>query len=311
MYFFEDTYRLINKYNQKSKVAKTYGTEDMLYSAEVHMIEIIGSYETITTTKLAEKLGADYVATGHYAKTSNSKLYKALDQNKDQTYFLNQLSQEQLSKVIFPIGKMEKSEIRKIAEENNLITAKKKDSTGICFIGERNFKKFLQEYLPAKPGNIVNINNDEVVGKHDGLMYYTLGQRKGLGIGGGFGTSGECWFVVKKDLKNNILYVAQGNDDSLYSDALISKKFNWIPKVPDNKEFECTAKFRYRQPDQNVKVKIQDDGSILVTFVEKQRAITPGQYVVLYQKDENSKYDNCLGGGVIDFVIKDSKILDL
>ena len=266
--------------------------------------------------RFAESIGADKIATGHYCNIDcdDDGLYylkKAEDQGKDQTYFLNQLSQEQLSKVIFPIGKMNKQEIRKIAEENGLVTAKKKDSTGICFIGERNFKKFLQEYLPAKPGNIVNINNGQVVGKHDGLMYYTLGQRKGLGIGGGYGESGECWFVVKKDLNTNILYVAQGNDDALYSDALISNKFNWIPKLPIEKEFSCTAKFRYRQPDQKVKVKINDDGSVLVTFDEKQRAITPGQYVVLYSEDKNSKYDNCLGGGIIDKVIKNGQILDL
>lgn len=266
--------------------------------------------------RFAESIGADKIATGHYCNIDqdddgNYYLKKAEDQGKDQTYFLNQLSQDQLSKVIFPIGKLDKSEVRKIAEENGLVNAKKKDSTGICFIGERNFKKFLQEYLPAKPGKIVDVNSNEIVGKHDGLMYYTLGQRKGLGIGGGHGTSGECWFVVKKDLKNNILYVAQGNDDALYSDALISNKFNWIPKEPAEKEFECTAKFRYRQPDQNVKVKIRDDGSVYVTFAEKQRAVTPGQYVVLYKADPNSKYDNCLGGGVIDSVIKDGKILDL
>lgn len=266
--------------------------------------------------RFAESIGADKIATGHYCNIDqdddgNYYLKKAEDQGKDQTYFLNQLSQDQLSKVIFPIGKLDKSEVRKIAEENGLVNAKKKDSTGICFIGERNFKKFLQEYLPAKPGKIVDINSNEVVGKHDGLMYYTLGQRKGLGIGGGHGKSGECWFVVKKDLKNNILYVAQGDDDALYSDALISNKFNWIPKEPAEKEFKCTAKFRYRQPDQNVKVKIQDDGSVYVTFAEKQRAVTPGQYVVLYKADPNSKYDNCLGGGVIDSVIKAGKILDL
>lgn len=266
--------------------------------------------------RFAESIGADKIATGHYCNIDqdddgNYYLKKAEDQGKDQTYFLNQLSQDQLSKVIFPIGKMNKSEVRKIAEENGLVNAKKKDSTGICFIGERNFKKFLQEYLPAKPGKIVDINSGDVVGKHDGLMYYTLGQRKGLGIGGGHGKSGECWFVVKKDLKDNILYVAQGNDDALYSDALVSNKFNWIPKLPNEKEFECTAKFRYRQPDQNVKVKIQDDGSVYVTFAEKQRAVTPGQYVVLYKKDPNSKYDNCLGGGVIDSVIKNGKVLDL
>jgi tRNA-specific 2-thiouridylase len=266
--------------------------------------------------RFAEGIGADKIATGHYCNIDsdddgNYYLKKAEDTGKDQTYFLNQLSQEQLSKVIFPIGKMNKSEVRKIAEENGLITAKKKDSTGICFIGERNFKNFLKNYLPAKSGNIVDINSGNVVGTHDGLMYYTLGQRKGLGIGGGHGETGDPWFVIKKDLKANILFVAQGNDDALYSDALISNKFNWIPKKPSEKEFECTAKFRYRQPDQKVKVKLQDDGSVFVEFAEKQRAVTPGQYVVLYRADPNSKYDNCLGGGQIDSVIKNGKILDL
>ena len=266
--------------------------------------------------RFAEALGADKIATGHYCNIAcdddgNYYLKKAEDQGKDQTYFLNQLSQAQLSKVIFPIGNMQKSEVRKIAEENGLVTARKKDSTGICFIGERNFKNFLKSYLPAKPGDIIDINTGNVVGKHDGLMYYTLGQRKGLGIGGGHGATGDCWFVIKKDLKTNKLYVAQGNDDALYSDALISKKFNWIPKIPVEKEFECTAKFRYRQPDQKVKVKLLDDGSVYVEFAEKQRAVTPGQYVVLYKNDPDSKYDNCLGGGQIDDVIKDGKVLEL
>lgn len=266
--------------------------------------------------RFAESIGADKIATGHYCNIGqdddgNYYLKKAEDQGKDQTYFLNQLSQAQLSKVIFPIGCLDKAEVRKIAEENNLITANKKDSTGICFIGERNFKNFLKEYIPAKPGKIVNINNNEVVGNHDGLMYYTLGQRKGLGIGGGHGVSGACWFVVKKDLKTNTLYVAEGDDDALYSDALISQNFNWIPKLPENKQFSCTAKFRYRQPDQNVNVTVRDDGSVYVEFCEKQRAITPGQYVVLYQKDEKLKYDNCLGGGVIDTVIKNGQVMDL
>lgn len=266
--------------------------------------------------RFAESIGADKIATGHYCNVScdddgNYHLKKAEDDSKDQTYFLNQVTSGQLSKVMFPLGTMKKTEVRKIAEEQGLVNAKKKDSTGICFIGERNFKKFLSEYLPAQPGKIVNIHNGEEVGKHDGLMYYTLGQRKGLGIGGGHGETGECWFVVKKDLKTNTLYVAQGNDDELYSDALLSHDFNWIPSTPETKEFECTAKFRYRQPDQKVKVKLNADGSVYVEFAEKQRAITPGQYVVLYQKDAHSKYDNCLGGGQIDEVYRSGKKLDL
>ena len=266
--------------------------------------------------RFAESIGADKIATGHYCnidcdEDGNYYLKKAEDEGKDQTYFLNQLSQKQLSKVMFPIGTMKKSEVRKIAEENGLVNAKKKDSTGICFIGERNFKNFLKGYLPAKPGNIVDNNSGEILGKHDGLMYYTLGQRKGLGIGGGHGKTGEGWFVVKKELKTNTLFVAQGDDDALYSDALISEKFNWIPKQPAQKTFECSAKFRYRQPDQEVKVTLNDDGTVRVDFKQKQRAVTPGQYVVLYGKDKNSKYDNCLGGAVIKNVIKEGKVLDL
>ncbi len=252
--------------------------------------------------KFAEKLGADYIATGHYARVEHKdgKVYllKAKDKNKDQTYFLNQLSAKQLEKVIFPIGDIEKPEVRRLAEENDLSTAKKKDSTGICFIGERNFKKFLQEYLPAKPGDIVDKRSGKVVGRHDGLMYYTLGQRKGLGIGGRSDGNGESWFVVEKDLEKNILYVTQGEGKELLSRALISGKVNWITEEPTEKVFRCMAKFRYRQEDQGVEVECLDGGRTRVTFEKPQRAITPGQYVVFYDGD------HCLGGGVIDEVIK-------
>ena len=212
---------------------------------------------------------------------------------------MNQLSQQQLSKVIFPIGEMEKPEIRKIASENNLATAKKKDSTGICFIGERNFKNFLKQYLPAQKGNIVDLRSGRVLGTHDGLMYYTIGQRRGLGIGGQKDGNGESFFVVKKDLEKNILYVTQGEGDEIMSDALISNAVNWIPKKPEKNEFDCFAKFRYRQADQKVHVKIENDGKVRVDFFEPQRAVTEGQYVVFY--DEN---EYCLGGGAIDEVIK-------
>lgn len=253
----------------------------------------------------ATKLGAEKIATGHYAQVEEKDglfyLKKAVDQNKDQTYFLNQLNQYQLSKVIFPIGHLTKPELRKLAEGYGLKTAKKKDSTGICFIGERNFKEFLSSYLPAKPGKIVDIKSGKVLGKHDGLMYYTLGQRKGLGIGGQKDGSGEAYFVCEKDLDKNILYVSQGEQDILFSNALESGVINWIPKKPEQDEFDCYAKFRYRQPEQKVHVKINDDGSTLVTFCEPQRAVTPGQYVVFY--DDNY----CLGGGVIEKVIKNDK----
>ncbi|MBQ8761712.1 MAG: tRNA 2-thiouridine(34) synthase MnmA [Clostridia bacterium] len=247
-------------------------------------------------------LGADYVATGHYAKVYENNglfyLQKALDKNKDQTYFLNQLSQHQLCRTIFPIGNLPKPQVREIAKQNDLITADKKDSTGICFIGERNFRQFLQNYLPTKEGDIKTLEGT-VIGKHQGLMFYTLGQRKGLGIGGVHDGTGEAWFVVKKDLETNTLYVTQGEEDPLFSNSLIATGYNWIPEIPKSKEFECFAKFRYRQEDQKVLVKVKDDTTIDVEFKEPQRAVTPGQFVVLY--DEN---ENCLGGGEIDQVFK-------
>lgn len=246
----------------------------------------------------ARRLGADMIATGHYAKKieKDGKFYlaKAFDDNKDQSYFLNQLSQKQLASVIFPLADIEKPEVRKIAKEFGLSTAEKKDSTGICFIGERNFKKFLKEFLPAQPGNIVDLNGN-IVGKHDGLMYYTLGQRRGLNIGGKAGGNGERWFVVKKDLGKNELVVSQGEGKELFSNGLFAIEMNFIPERPKENEFECFAKFRYRQPDQKVKVKIIDDKRIQVDFEKPQRAITPGQFVVLY--DEKGI---CLGGGIID-----------
>ena len=248
--------------------------------------------------EMAKRLGADKIATGHYAKNFEKDgltyLAKAKDLSKDQSYFLNQLSQEQLSSVIFPLADIEKHEVREIAKKLDLSTAEKKDSTGICFIGERNFRMFLKQYLPAQKGEIRTLDG-EVVGEHEGLMYYTIGQRRGLNIGGKHGGNGERWFVLKKDLDNNILYVSQGLSDALYSNGLYANTFNWIPKKPKEKVFDCYAKFRYRQPDQKVKVEILDDKNIKVDFFEKQKAITEGQFVVLY--DENGI---CLGGGVID-----------
>ncbi len=248
-------------------------------------------------------LGADYVATGHYARVvEENKTYKLLrgvDSNKDQTYFLNALNQEQLSKAMFPIGHLPKPEVRRIAEEAGLYTAKKKDSTGVCFIGERNFKEFLSNYLPAQSGDMIDIVTGEVKGRHDGLMYYTLGQRQGLGIGGS-GT-GEPWFVADKDLERNILYVVQGDKHpSLYSTSLIASGVNWIAgadKMPEG-PYKCTAKFRYRQPDQGVTLTKQPDGTVHVAFDEPQKAITPGQAVVFYQGEE------CLGGGTIEAPVK-------
>ena len=250
----------------------------------------------------ARRLGADMIATGHYCKKieKDGKYYlaKSHDLNKEQSYFLNQLSQSQLQSVLFPLAEIDKPEVRRIAAELELSTATKKDSTGICFIGERNFKNFLKNYLPAMPGDIVDLEGNKV-GRHDGLMYYTLGQRRGLNIGGRKGGNGERWFVVKKDLDKNLLIVSQGEEDELFSDGLYASEMNWIPCLPDKKEFDCFAKFRYRQPDQAVKVTVLDDKHIKVDFAEPQRAITPGQYAVLYDAD-----GLCLGGGVIDSSFK-------
>ena len=247
----------------------------------------------------AKELGGDYIATGHYCDILHTGgvhyLLKAKDQSKDQPYFLNQLSQEQLDGVLFPLGKLDKSEVRKIAEKNGLATAAKKDSTGICFIGERNFRNFLSKYLPAKKGDIITTDGKKI-GEHQGLMYYTLGQRRGLNIGGQKGDDGGRWFVIEKDIKNNILYVAHGREERLYSKGLILNAVNWIPFAPEEKEFKCTAKFRYRQPEQGCTVKIKD-GFIQVDFDEKQRAITEGQFAVFY------KGEKCIGGGVIEKAI--------
>ncbi|WP_147803000.1 tRNA 2-thiouridine(34) synthase MnmA [Alkalicoccus halolimnae] len=243
-------------------------------------------------------LGADYVATGHYARVEQSedgvKLLRGIDRNKDQTYFLNALSRVQLEKVMFPLGEIEKPRVREIAEEAGLATAGKKDSTGICFIGERNFKEFLSQYLPAQKGIMETVDGTQK-GSHDGLMYYTLGQRQGLGIGG----AGEPWFVVDKDLKRNVLIVGQGfHHPLLYSEGLTASGINWIAGNVPEKTFTCTAKFRYRQEDHGVTVEPQKDGTFRVLFDEPERAVTPGQYVVFYDGEE------CLGGGTIEETIK-------
>lgn len=251
----------------------------------------------------ALSLGADYLATGHYAQVEfrdgEYKMLRGLDENKDQTYFLNQLTQDQLKRVMFPIGSLEKSKVREIAKEANLATATKKDSTGICFIGERNFKEFLSNYLPAQPGEMQTLEG-EVMGRHDGLMYYTIGQRHGLGIGG----SGDPWFVIGKDLERNILYVGQGFDnEKLYSDSILAVNISWVTDKPVKKEFDCTAKFRYRQNDNPVTVQVLEDGKARIVFKQPIRAVTPGQAVVFYNGDE------CLGGGTIDEVFNDGSKL--
>lgn len=243
----------------------------------------------------ARQLGADFIATGHYCGVSHEggvhRLLKAKDVNKDQTYFLNQLSQEQLDGVLFPLAQLEKSEVRDIAEKNGLATSKKKDSTGICFIGERNFRKFLQTYLPAQRGKILTLEGEEV-GEHLGLMYYTLGQRRGLDLGGRKGEDGR-WFVVKKDLEHNVLYVSHGDETPLFSDGCFVEGMNYIPASPRAQEFSCKAKFRYRQGEQGVRVTKLSETSLKIVFDEPQRAVTEGQYAVLYDEEQ------CLGGGVI------------
>lgn len=245
--------------------------------------------------KEAVKLGADFIATGHYARLKDGKLLRGIDNNKDQTYFLSQLSKKQLENVLFPVGDLEKKEVRKIAEEYDLITAKKKDSTGICFIGERNFTNFLKNYLPNIPGKIMDIDSKRVVGEHIGLMYYTIGQRKGLNLGGNV----DRTFVVGKDLENNILYVASGDENNyLFSDVALIDTINWIS---DNKPLECSAKFRYRQPDNKVYLKYLDDGNILVSYPDKVKSVTPGQACVFYLGDE------CLGGGIIKEVYRNNE----
>lgn len=241
----------------------------------------------------ALQLEADFLATGHYAQIGRESdlftLLRAEDQNKDQSYFLYTLGQKQLAKTLFPIGHLTKKQVRERARKANLATAHKKDSTGICFIGEKDFKEFLSQYLPAQPGEMRTFEG-ELKGYHDGLMYHTLGQRKGLGIGG----AGEPWFVVGKDLPTNTLWVAQGQDHpALYTTALRAQDLSWVSGQPPGSSFKCTAKFRYRQPDQAVTVHLTDTGA-QVEFGKKQRAITPGQAVVFYSGPV------CLGGGTIE-----------
>lgn len=245
--------------------------------------------------KKAKELGADYIATGHYAKIIDGKLYKATDKNKDQSYFLAYVNKDIFKEVLFPLQDLEKSSVREIANKYNLITASKKDSTGICFIGERNFTNFLKNYLPNQEGDIVNIDTKEVLGKHIGLMYYTIGQRKGLNLGDNHDKIHDKVFVVEKDLKNNILYVASGDEnDYLYSNKAIIKDFNYLV---DNIPTTCSCKFRYRQLDIPCQINILDNNEIEVIYSHA-KAVTPGQFCVLYQDDL------CLGGGIIDKVFK-------
>ena len=246
----------------------------------------------------AEDLGADYIATGHYVRRADvngkSQLLRGLDGNKDQSYFLYTLSHEQIAQSLFPVGELEKPQVRKIAEDLDLITAKKKDSTGICFIGERKFREFLGRYLPAQPGKIVTVDGDEI-GEHQGLMYHTLGQRKGLGIGGTKKGSEDPWYVVDKDVENNILVVAQGHDHPrLMSRGLIAQQLHWVDREPVTGTLRCTVKTRYRQTDIPCTVNALDNERIEVLFDEPVAAVTPGQSAVFYLGEV------CLGGGVIE-----------
>ncbi len=245
----------------------------------------------------AQSLGAEKIATGHYARTrdinNKTQLLRGTDTNKDQSYFLHALNQHQLSHALFPIGEYDKPHIRKLAKENDLVTHDKKDSTGICFIGERRFSTFLEKFLPAKPGDIKNTKGD-IIGTHNGLMYYTLGQRKGLGIGGLKESDEDPWYVVGKDLLNNVLNVAQGHDHpAMLHKILETGQINWIADA-EPEESILTAKIRYRQSDQRCNITIKDKENYTVIFDEAQRAITPGQSIVFYQDDV------CLGGGVIE-----------
>jgi tRNA-specific 2-thiouridylase len=245
----------------------------------------------------ARDLGAQAIATGHYARIdrvgATHRLLRARDRGKDQSYFLHQLGQAQLAATRFPLGELEKAEVRRIAAEARLPTAAKKDSTGICFIGERDFRDFLARYLPAQPGEIRD-PQDRVLGTHPGVFYFTLGQREGLQLGGVRGRAAAPWYVVGKDVARNVLYVDQGIDSPwLHSDTLWSEPAHWIAGAPPAGAFECTAQTRYRQQDQACEVRVRDDGTLEIRFARAQRAVTPGQSVVLYAGEE------CLGGAVI------------
>lgn len=244
--------------------------------------------------KEAKKLGADYVATGHYARMKDNKLLRGIDNNKDQTYFLAQVPSEALNKVLFPVGELTKPEVRKIALENNLYTAKKKDSTGICFIGERNYQKFIQNYLKPNPGDIVDVETNKVIGRHNGLMNYTIGQRRNVGISGNL----ERHYVCGKNVKENVLYVAFGDDNKyLMSDECIIDNVNLISATHPT---FCTAKFRYRGEDHPVVLEYLDNNEIRVKYSGLAKSVTPGQACVLYLGEE------CIGSGIIKKVKKDN-----
>jgi tRNA-specific 2-thiouridylase len=250
----------------------------------------------------AKHLGADYIATGHYVRRrdidGHAQLLRGLDGNKDQSYFLNAVGEAELGQTLFPVGELEKPEVRRIAEQHDLVTHNKKDSTGICFIGERRFRDFLQQYLPAQPGDIETPDGVKI-GRHQGLMYHTIGQRQGLGIGGLSQFPDEPWFVAQKDLTRNVLVAVQGGQHPLlFSRSLTASHIDWVDGKGPQLPYQCTAKTRYRQDDQTCTIieQINADGTqgYRVTFDQPQRAVTPGQSVVFYQQEL------CLGGGVIE-----------
>ena len=250
----------------------------------------------------AEDLGADYIATGHYVRRREVdgkwQMLRGLDNNKDQSYFLYTLGEEHVAKTLFPVGDIEKPLVRKIAEEQGLITHDKKDSTGICFIGERKFKDFLARYLPAQPGVIETAEGEEI-GQHEGLMYHTLGQRKGLHIGGLAEYGDEPWYVVDKDVARNVLIVGQGADHPrLYSNGLIAKQLHWVDRTPLTQPVRAAVKTRYRQADIPCTITPTGDDTIEVRFDEPQKAVTPGQSAVFYSEEV------CLGGGIIESYIR-------
>ncbi len=251
-----------------------------------------------TFREVAKSLGADYFAYGHYARTKEKNgetlLLRGVDNNKDQSYFLSGLTEEQLKNTLFPVGSIDKKRVREIALENNIPTANKKDSTGICFIGERNFTNFLKNYIYTKPGPIM-ADDGNIIGKHEGLMYYTIGQRKGLGLGGLKNYKNLPWFVIGKDLEKNILLVGQGiNHPDLFADKAIIEDVNWISKNKFKGLLKCIAKFRYRQSDISVEIEWIEENKLVVRMSHAVRAVTPGQQAVFYDGDV------CLGGGVIE-----------
>jgi len=258
----------------------------------------------------AKRLGGDLLATGHYARVINNdgriELHKAKDSNKDQSYFLHAVAAEALDETVFPLGDLLKGEVRDLARYHGLRNFDKKDSTGICFIGERPFREFLSTYLPANPGPIRTADG-ETIGEHHGLMYYTLGQRQGLGVGGRQDSGDQPWYVAAKHLQENALIVVQGEDPMLFSNALEASNASWIGEAPESltkkQPLSCQVKIRYRQPDQTCTVTALPNRNLSVSFEEEQRAVAPGQYAVFYEGDR------CLGGAVIDVAISRSATL--